>query len=98
MTSSAAPKLRVQVVYALPERHWVIDVELPAGSTIRNAIERSRIVDECAELDLSRVAVGVFGQRRQPGELVKAGDRVEIYRPLTCDPKEMRRRRAREDD
>lgn len=86
----------MQVVYALPERQCVIDLEVPAGTTLRQAIERSRIGETFPELDLARSRIGVFGTVRSPGDTAQAGDRIEIYRPLTDDPKAIRRRRARE--
>lgn len=88
-------KLRVEVVYALPERQRVIEIEVPAGATIRHAVERSRILDDFPALDPASCRFGVYGQLRGPDTPVKAGDRIEIYRPLPDDPKAIRRRRAR---
>lgn len=86
----------VQVVYALPGEQRVIDLEIPRGTTIRAAIERSGIVEYFPDLDLNACEFGVFGKIKASGARVKAGDRVEIYRPLLDDPKEIRRRRARD--
>ena len=90
----ARERLSVEVVYALPGRQESIDLEVPRGTTIRAAVERSRIGEMFPEIDLAVNAVGIFGQLRDPGDTVRDGDRVEIYRPLLIDPKEARRRRA----
>ena len=87
--------LSVAVVYALPEVQILVTLEVPVGTTLRGAIERSRVAVRCPEIDLAVNAVGIFGRRRGLDELVAAGDRVEIYRPLAVDPKEARRRRGR---
>jgi uncharacterized protein len=69
-------------------------VDIPVGATLREAIERSGILREFPQIDLTRHKVGVFGRLRGLDEAVADGDRVEIYRPLPADPKDMRRRRA----
>ena len=82
------------MVYALPERQVVAAAEVEPGATVREAIEASGILREFPEIDLRRNRVGVFGRLRGLDEAVQPGDRIEIYRPLPADPKEMRRRRA----
>ncbi len=96
MSSTPLEKILVQVVYALSDRQCVIDLEVPAGTTLRQAVERSRVGDAFPDLDLARCAIGVFGELRDPGDQAVAGDRIEIYRPLADDPKAIRRRRALE--
>lgn len=87
-------RIRVSVVYATPAGQWLRELELPAGATVRQAIEQSRIV-ELAGLDGAETPdVGIFGRRVTHDTLVRDGDRIEIYRPLRIDPKEARRRRA----
>jgi putative ubiquitin-RnfH superfamily antitoxin RatB of RatAB toxin-antitoxin module len=81
-------KLRVEVVRALPGAQRVVAVELPPGSTARDAVKASG-------LDEPYAALGRFGKRVEPGTALKDGDRVELLRPLFADPKEARRRRAR---
>jgi len=78
--------MKVEVVYALPERADVITVELPAGATVADALTAS---------GLTGSLLGVFGKQVKPDHRLADGDRVEIYRPLRMDPKEARRRRAR---
>lgn len=91
-----ASRLAVQVVCALPGRQVVVDLDVPPGTTLRQAVERARLGETLPDLDPGTLALGVFGKVRDPGELVRDGDRVELYRPLEDDPKAIRRRRARE--
>ena len=86
--------LDVEVMYARPDVQQGVVVELPRGSTLRAAIERSRIGEQFTEIDLTVNKVGVFGQLRSLDDIVQAGDRIEIYRPLRIDPKEARRKNA----
>jgi putative ubiquitin-RnfH superfamily antitoxin RatB of RatAB toxin-antitoxin module len=84
----------VDVVYALTEDQTVRRIELPAGATVREAVERSTLLERHPELDLAHLAVGIHGERCALETPVRDGDRVEIYRRLTADPKESRRRRT----
>lgn len=85
----------IEVAYATPERQALIRIEAVPGCTVRQAIERSGILAQFPEISLERSRVGVFGRPRELDDPVEAGDRVEIYRPLTADPKQARRLRAR---
>ncbi|HIF81793.1 MAG TPA: RnfH family protein [Gammaproteobacteria bacterium] len=87
--------LEVEVVYARPEEQVLIQVSVPAGSTARDAIVRSNILSETSGLDVETLAVGIFARRVTLDYILKAGDRVEIYRPLTMSPVEARRWRAK---
>ena len=89
-----AETITVEVAYAKPQEQVIVAVELPAGSTLREAVERSRLAERFAEIDLERMKVGVFGKLKKTDQVLQAGDRVEIYRPLIADPKEVRKRRA----
>lgn len=84
----------MQVVYALRDRQVVIDLEVPAGTTLREAVERSGIGAQISGFELGHAALGVHGQLRPVDTPVQAGDRIEIYRPLQADPKQARRVRA----
>lgn len=86
--------LRIEVVYARPRRASAAVVELPPGATVRAAIEASGLLTQFPEIDLDRQSVGVHGKPAALDALLADGDRVEIYRPLLADPKELRRRRA----
>ena len=88
--------LRAEVVYALKDIAHRVEVEVPAGSSIEFAIRESGILGSCTEIDLQHNRVGVFGELRELSESVNSGDRIEIYRPLLADPKDARRRRARQ--
>lgn len=86
--------LRVEVVYALANHVHIIPLQVPVECTIRQAIQRSEILTSFSEIDLSENKVGVFNKIKQLDEVVREGDRIEIYRPLLVEPKEARRRRA----
>lgn len=79
--------MRVELVYALPERAEHRTLDLPPGATARDALDAAGLTDVHA--------VGVFGKRVPLDQTLREGDRVEVYRPLAVDPKEARRRRAR---
>ncbi len=93
--------ITVEVAYALPDRQKIIALEVAPGTTALQAAERSGIVNIFPEIKLEEAKMGIFSQAlgakglKPPHEyLMQAGDRVEIYRPLTADPKEVRRKRA----
>ncbi len=88
------PTLPIEVVYALPEKPVRRELRLPAGSTVGAAIRASGLLREYPEIDLERNRLGIFGRLVRLETVVRNGDRVEIYRPLLADPKEVRRRRA----
>ena len=85
----------IEVVYAMPALQQLIRLQVPAGTSIQVAIELSGMLSRCPEIDLTRQAVGVFSHPKKLSDLVQEGDRIEIYRPLTMDPKEARRKRGR---
>ncbi len=87
--------MKVSVVYALPERQIVRDLDLHDGATVKTAVEQSGLLAEFPEIDSPSVSVGIFGRVVSPAALLRAGDRVEIYRPLHEEPKEARRKRVR---
>ncbi len=87
-------EISVQVCYATPVRQFLRELTVAEGTTLHEAIRRSGVLDEVPEIDLSVLQVGVFGKRRKLDEVLRNGDRVEIYRPLIADPKDSRRRRA----
>ncbi|WP_413741420.1 RnfH family protein [Sodalis sp. RH15] len=88
------PDIRVEVVYALPERQYLYPLTLPAGSMLKDAIEASGILALRPEIDLGKNKVGIFSRPAVLEDILNDGDRVEIYRPLLLDPKEWRRQRA----
>lgn len=82
--------MKVSVTYALPDRQSWLDVDVPEQATVRDAIEASGIVRVFPALDLSTQKVGVFGKPVSLEARLEAGQRVEIYRPITADPKLLR--------
>jgi len=88
------PDINVEVVYALPEKQYLRQVKLAQGSTVEQAIKASGLLDLRSDIDLSKNKVGVFSRPVKLTDEVNEGDRVEIYRPLIADPKELRRQRA----
>ena len=89
-----AESITVEVACALPGRQVVRKVALPATSTVKNAVAASGIMD-AIDFPFDPLQLGIFGKRVAPDAVLKDGDRVELYRPLTLDPKDARRRRAR---
>lgn len=91
-----AEQINVEVVYALPAKQEVLSVRLPQGATVRQAIEQSGILAKHPEIDLAKNKLGVFAKIAKPDSVLRDRDRVEIYRPLIADPKEVRKQRAAE--
>ncbi len=87
-------RIRVEVVYALHDEQALIALEMEEGASVREAIERSGILQRFPGIELARGRVGIFGRQVEFDALLHDGDRVEIYRPLVADPKEIRRARA----
>ena len=86
--------LEVEVVYALPGEQFLVELSLPSGSTARDAVEQSGLLARFPQLDLEKLALGIFSRRIGHDQVLATGDRVEIYRPLLISPGEARRRRA----
>lgn len=88
--------LDVEVAYSAAARRVdLVVLRLPAPCTVGEALQRSGVLQRHPEIDLSRLRVGVWGRVRRLDELLRQGDRVEIYRALQVDPKEARRQRQR---
>jgi len=94
MESNMAEQVSVEVAFALPQRQTLLSLSVPAGSTVQQVIEKSGILTSYPEIKLDLNKVGIWSRTVKLDELVKQGDRIEIYRPLIADPKDMRRRRA----
>ena len=88
-------ELVVEVVYALPGREDAVSVRLPRGATLLDAVLASGMLDRHPELRKKALNLGVYGKPKPAESAAKAGNRVEVYRPLALDPKEARRLRAR---
>ena len=86
--------ITVEVAYALPERQAIIELQVEEGTTALEAARRSGIAGQFEGIDLENDKLGIFGKAVSPQQVLHAGDRVEIYRPLLADPKEVRKARA----
>jgi len=86
--------IKVEVVYALPEKQLLLEVEVEEGTNVQDAIKASGILNEFENIDLMVNKVGIWNRTCKLQDRLKEGDRVEIYRPLIADPKEARRARA----
>lgn len=84
--------MKVSIVYALPQRQLWLDVEVPDGASVQDAIAASGILEQCPEIDLEQQKVGIFNKLAQLDAALTDGDRVEIYRPVTADPQAVARR------
>jgi putative ubiquitin-RnfH superfamily antitoxin RatB of RatAB toxin-antitoxin module len=87
--------LKIEVVYARPDRQARYTLELPEGATVGEAIARSGALVECPEIDLTQNRVGIYGRLVPLAAPLDDGDRVEILRPLVADPKDARSGRAK---
>lgn len=88
--------LKVEVAYALPDEQHIFTLEVPPGTTAGQAIELSGVLERFPDIDLGTQKIGIFGKLNKPDQVLRPGDRVEIYRPLIADPKEVRKQRAAE--
>ncbi|MHB1232094.1 MAG: RnfH family protein [Burkholderiales bacterium] len=91
-----ADEIQVEVAYALPERQVLLPLKIHAGATVEDAIQRSGLLERFPEIDLAQAKVGVFSKLTKLDAVLRDKDRIEIYRPLIADPKEVRRKRAEE--
>ena len=87
-------EILVEIAYALPEEQVILSIKVPTIFNVQQAIEKSGIQKKFPSIDLSKNKVGIFGKKTTLNHLLKDRDRIEIYRPLILDPKEMRRKRA----
>ncbi|WP_234096597.1 RnfH family protein [Citrobacter portucalensis] len=91
---SASAKIVVEVAYALPEKQYLQRLTLQQGATVEEAIRASGLLELRTDIDLSKNKVGIYSRPVKLADVLQDGDRVEIYRPLIADPKELRRQRA----
>ena len=84
----------IEIAYAKPQQQCLLSLEVPAKATAQQAIEQSGILEQFPEIDLNINRVGIFSKPCKLDQLLQAGDRIEIYRPLIADPKEARKNRA----
>jgi putative ubiquitin-RnfH superfamily antitoxin RatB of RatAB toxin-antitoxin module len=96
MRKMSDEKIKIELVYALPDEQTLLKSEVPTGSTIAEAIKLSGILNKFPEIDLEKGKFGIFGKLSKTDTVLREKDRIEIYRPLIADPKEVRRKRAEE--
>jgi putative ubiquitin-RnfH superfamily antitoxin RatB of RatAB toxin-antitoxin module len=86
----------VEVAYARPDTQLILKLRVPAGTTLEQAVRESGMLERFPEIDLARNQLGIFGKLNKADAVLRNGDRVEIYRTLIADPKEVRKQRAAE--
>jgi putative ubiquitin-RnfH superfamily antitoxin RatB of RatAB toxin-antitoxin module len=90
----SASVIHVEVVFATPQKQELVTVELEEGSRLCDAIDKSGLAQKFDHFEVDPRRVGIFGKKVGLDQVLRDGDRVEIYRPLLADPKEVRRQRA----
>jgi putative ubiquitin-RnfH superfamily antitoxin RatB of RatAB toxin-antitoxin module len=93
-SSDTSAQLQIEVVYGLPNKQSLLNAYVDEGCTIEQAINDSGILTLYAEIDLTINKVGIWNKAAKLADILHEGDRIEIYRPLIADPKEVRKRRA----
>jgi putative ubiquitin-RnfH superfamily antitoxin RatB of RatAB toxin-antitoxin module len=96
MSTSASETIQIEVTYALAARQEVVPLTLSAGSTLQQAVEASGLPAKYPEIDLAKGRFGIYSKLARLDAVLRDRDRVEIYRPLIADPKEVRKQRAAE--
>lgn len=91
-----AELIDVEVAYARPDAQVILKLRVPAGTTVEQAVRDSGILERFGDIELGKNQVGIFGKLNKLDATLRDGDRVEIYRPLIADPKEVRKQRAAE--
>jgi uncharacterized protein len=88
--------IHVEVAYALPHEQALISLPVPEGATLEQAVRQSGLLEKYPEINLASAKVGIWNKATELSAVLRDKDRVEIYRPLIADPKEVRRKRAEE--
>ena len=89
-----ASQITIEVAYALPDKQTLLQLNVDEGTTVQQAIERSGILVNHSDIDLAENKVGIWSKTCKLDRTLVDQDRIEIYRPLIADPKEVRKRRA----
>lgn len=92
--SGASEEIRIEVAFALPDRQTLLQLSVAKGINVKEAIIQSGIIQRYPEIDLDVNAVGIWNRTCKLTDIPRDGDRIEVYRPLIADPKDVRRRRA----
>lgn len=88
--------INIEVAYALPEIQVLLPLTVPEGTQLEEAVRLSGILEKFPEIDLANSKVGIWNKVSELNAVLREKDRIEIYRPLIADPKEVRRKRAEE--
>jgi uncharacterized protein len=89
-------RLRIEIAYARPQRAIVKEYRLAPGACVADALQLAALDPDFSGVDLANSAFGIFGKAARAEQALEEGDRIEIYRPLSADPKAARRARARQ--
>ena len=86
--------IKIEVAFALPDKQTLLELQIAEGTSVKDAIIESGIMARYPEIDLEVNAVGIWNRTCKLTDIPRDGDRIEVYRPLIADPKDVRRRRA----
>lgn len=88
--------ISIEVAYALSYKQKIIQLDVPAGTSVKDAALAAKMDEHFPDLDVSTAKLGIFGKlvARPDAEIIQAGERIEIYRPLLVDPRKSRQKRA----
>lgn len=89
-------KINIEVVYALPHEQVLLKVQAQQGATVAEVIKLSGVMERNPDIDLDKNKLGIYGKLTKADAVLRDKDRIEVYRPLLADPKEVRRKRAEE--
>ena len=84
--------MNIGVVYAKATKQVWLQLDVPEGSTVQQAIEISGLLQQFPEINLSKQKVGIFGQLTKLDSVIEEGQRIEIYRPIIAEPETVERR------
>lgn len=90
--------MQIGVAYSEPASQAWLRIEVPEATSVQAAIEQSGILKKFPHIVLSECTVGIFGKAAELDDVLKPGDRVEIYRPITADPATVPRRKTADDE
>lgn len=93
---SQTSTIHVEVLYALPHVQMLVPLNVAEGTTLEEAVRLSGVLETFPEIELANAKVGIWNKAAELTAVLREKDRVEIYRPLIADPKEVRRKRAEE--
>lgn len=93
---STTDPIHIEVIYALPHKQECVHLNLAAGTTLKQALDASGLLQKYPEIDPTKSKIGIYGKLAKADSEIRDRDRIEIYRPLIADPKEVRKQRAAE--